>query len=307
MQAIERSLSAVSVGAVQRHRNLAVFPLISGEAAAPGYSMLDEALGSGRAFVRELTEGGSVPELAFENTGADPVLLVDGEELRGARQNRILNISILVGAGRKLVIPVSCVERGRWSYTSRHFDASERMLFAKARSSKALAVSESMRAGGPARADQGRIWAEIDERFAAADQSSETAAMADLYESEGARLAAYERAFEWQPGQAGAVFAIDGRPVAVELFDSPDTFRKFLKKAVGSFAMDAVAARRPVEKAPAKKKVEAFLGSVKAAAVERFPAAGEGEDLRLSGSGLAGGALEAQGRVVHLSVFRVDG
>ena len=35
MQAIERSLSAVSVGAVQRHRNLAVFPLISGEAAAP--------------------------------------------------------------------------------------------------------------------------------------------------------------------------------------------------------------------------------------------------------------------------------
>lgn len=35
MQAIERSLSAVSVGAVQRHRNLAVFPLISGEVAAP--------------------------------------------------------------------------------------------------------------------------------------------------------------------------------------------------------------------------------------------------------------------------------
>lgn len=306
MQAIERSLSAVSVGAVQRHRNLAVFPLISGEGAAPGYTMLDEALGSGRAFVTELTESGSVPELAFENTGAAPVLLVDGEELRGARQNRILNISILVGAGKKLVIPVSCVERGRWSYTSRHFDASDRMLFAKARGSKAAAVSESMRGGGPARADQGRIWAEIDERFASADQSSETDAMADLYESEGARLGAYERAFEWQPGQAGAVFAIDGHPVAVELFDSPDTFRKFLKKAVGSFAMDAVAAQRPVEKAPTKKKVEAFLGIVQAAALERFPAAGEGEDLRLSGGGLAGGALEAQGRVVHLSVFRID-
>lgn len=107
MQAIERSLSAVSVGAVQRHRNLAVFPLISSELAAPGYSMLDEALGSGRAFVTEVTESGSVPELAFENAGAAPVLLVDGEELRGARQNRILNISILVGPGRKLVIPVS--------------------------------------------------------------------------------------------------------------------------------------------------------------------------------------------------------
>ena len=38
-----------------------------------------------------------------------------------AKQNRILNLTILVGGGKKLLIPVSCVKQGRWSYRSRDF------------------------------------------------------------------------------------------------------------------------------------------------------------------------------------------
>jgi len=306
MKTIAQSLSALSLGKTQRHRNLAMFPLLSLEAVTPSYRMLDEALADGRASVTEVTEGGSVPELAFDNQGGEPVLLVDGEELKGARQNRILNITILVGAGQKLVIPVSCVERGRWSYTKRDFDASDRVLFAKARAAKHVAVNLSMSCEGVARSDQGRIWAEIDERFNSAREKSATVAMADLYASEADKLAEYERAFAWQPGQAGAVFAIDGVPVAVELFDAPETFRKLLRKLVGSFAMDAVAVQRPRSRAPSLVGVRRFLARVQAAAVEQFRAAGEGEDLRLAGEGVAGGALQAQGRVVHLSAFAVQ-
>jgi len=147
---------------------------------------------------------------------------------------------------------------------------------------------------------------DIDERLACADSHSQTAAMSDLYESEARKLTEYEGAFTWQPGQAGAVFAIDGVPVAVELFDAPETFRKLLRKLVGSFAMDAVAVRRPRSRAPSLVGVRRFLARVQAAAVEQFRAAGEGEDLRLAGEGVAGGALQAQGRVVHLSAFAVQ-
>ena len=66
--------------------------------------------------ITEVSDGGSVPELAFENASAGKILLVDGDELVGARQNRVVNISILVGGGQRVVIPVSCVEHGRWSY-----------------------------------------------------------------------------------------------------------------------------------------------------------------------------------------------
>ena len=59
-------------------------------------------------------KGGSVPDLLVENRGDVRVLFLEGEELIGAKQNRILNTSVLVAAHTKVKIPVSCVERGRW-------------------------------------------------------------------------------------------------------------------------------------------------------------------------------------------------
>ena len=50
-----------------------------------------------------------------------PVLLVDGEELIGAKQNRVLNLSILIPAKQRCVIPICCVEAGRWRAASREF------------------------------------------------------------------------------------------------------------------------------------------------------------------------------------------
>ena len=43
----------------------------------------------------------------------------------------------------------------------------------------------------------------------------------------------------------------------------------------------------------------------RAADAERFPALGEGEDIRITGNGVAGGGLAVSGRVVHLAGFRV--
>ena len=41
----------------------------------------------------------------------------------GAKQNRVINVTVLVAAGVKFVLPVSCVEAGRWRYQSRHFES----------------------------------------------------------------------------------------------------------------------------------------------------------------------------------------
>ena len=71
--------------------------------------------------ISEIGEAGSVPELTLTSTADRPVLLLDGEELIGAKQNRILNTSVLVAAGATLTLPVSCVEHGRWRYARRDF------------------------------------------------------------------------------------------------------------------------------------------------------------------------------------------
>lgn len=111
--------------------------LIAAHAEAPDYLMLEEALKSDVGPITEISEGGSVPVLAFENNATARVRLVDGEDLIGARQNRILNICILMPAGTKLTIPVTCCEQGRWGYTgSRKFASSDSALFAKANANK---------------------------------------------------------------------------------------------------------------------------------------------------------------------------
>ena len=118
MDFVKQHLQGLVYGPVTHSGHLAVVPLLDreGTASPPFYDTLKDAVGAGVARVTEISEGGSVPELLVVNDGPRPVLLVDGEELVGARQNRIVNITLLVPAHGKLHIPVSCVEAGRWSY-----------------------------------------------------------------------------------------------------------------------------------------------------------------------------------------------
>src|SRR4051794_37686553 len=96
--AIAEALSAVELGVPQTHQNLTVFPLLAREPKSAHYLTLDEALARGALLVTEVGESGMVPELTVLSRGPEPVLLVDGEELVGAKQNRVLNLTILVGA-----------------------------------------------------------------------------------------------------------------------------------------------------------------------------------------------------------------
>ena len=63
--------------------------------------------------VTEVSQGGSVPDLRLINKSANKLLAVDGEELIGAKQNRIVNATFLIAANTEIIIPVSGVEQGR--------------------------------------------------------------------------------------------------------------------------------------------------------------------------------------------------
>jgi hypothetical protein len=115
----------------------------------------------GEARVTEVSEAGSVPFLTVANGADRPLLLLDGEELIGAKQNRILNTTVLVGAHTEVTIPVSCVEQGRWGYRGRQFRPGDASLYASLRARKAAHVSQSVRAGRGHRADQGEVWAHL--------------------------------------------------------------------------------------------------------------------------------------------------
>ena len=112
-------------------------------------------------IIQEVSKEASVPELKVINQADKPVLFLDGEELAGAKQNRVLNTTILVKEKSKLVIPVSCTEQGRRSYMTDEFFDSENILSNKIRGRKAVFVSDSLEQGENFRSNQGAIWNDI--------------------------------------------------------------------------------------------------------------------------------------------------
>ena len=87
----------------QGKQSLAVVPILGSSAAQPAYETLRQDTFAS-VQVTEISEGGSVPELKVHNALGVRVFLMDGQELVGAKQNRILNTDVLVGAGQSLSI-----------------------------------------------------------------------------------------------------------------------------------------------------------------------------------------------------------
>jgi len=102
-------------------RSVARIPVADEHPCRAGHLASRRRPAGGNFAHEELREAGSVPELRVVKEGTLRVLILEGDELIGARQNRVANSSVLVPAGSEIILPVLCVERGRWSYRSLAF------------------------------------------------------------------------------------------------------------------------------------------------------------------------------------------
>lgn len=282
---------------------LSVFPLLASDFAEPRYLTLDEAVVAQLADVTEVTEEGSVGRLRVMNRANRPVLILDGEELVGAKQNRIVNLTILVAAESTLDIPVTCVEAGRWRYRSRTFAPAGRAHYASARAMKLAHVTESMAADGTRRADQHAVWAHIADKAARLEGLSDTQAAAAMYDRVQPSLEELVRAFESAPTQVGSVFAIGERVVGLEVFDSPHTWHKQAAKVIRSYGLDALDSGAFSGYAQGPRE---FIDALTSCATRTSPAIGLGTDIRFESKGLAGAALVLDGTVVHAVAFAAN-
>ena len=111
MDAIQEFLGNVKVGGKQSHLNMALYPLLMSDSSEPGYMILEEALAVGAVEITEISHGGSVPELKLINKSRQCVLVIDGEELIGAKQNRIVNATFLIAGQTEIISPSAAWNR----------------------------------------------------------------------------------------------------------------------------------------------------------------------------------------------------
>lgn len=306
MTSVGKYLSGLRLGEVTVFGNLTMFGLEGWSDGILDYLTLADAITLQVAKVTEISDGGSVPELLFENSADLPVLILDGEELLGAKQNRTVNLSILAPAGKAIKIPVSCVEAGRWRRESTHFVMSDRHHMARSRASRAEAVSCSLQRDGSRRSDQGRVWSDISAKAARMEAPSATQAMAEIFDRHRRSLESYVEAFTHGASQTGALFAIGSEIVGLDLFDRRSTLVAVLPKLVRSYAIDAMDSARGDGKGVSEGDAEAFLASLGEAEVQSYDAIGLGTDLRLESTEVIGGGLVVEDHLLHLAAFAVE-
>ena len=300
-------LEALTPGEPQSYVNLTLVPLLGPDQTDADYLLLDEALALGVLAVTEVSGAGSVPELRVENKAERPILILDGEELVGAKQNRVVNTTLLIAAASTTVIPVSCVEEGRWSYDTQSFRSERRMMNADLRAMKATHVHASLKRESGYRSNQAALWHEISDKAARRDAFSPSMAMSSIYEKDASLLKDYEKAFRPVPDQLGALFLVNGRAAGLDAYGRRKTLEATFPKLLTSYALDAVDRYEQTEAADPQKEARDLLDASRAARVEAFEAAALGRDGRLASDTVIGFALAYEDRVLHLSVFSRKG
>jgi hypothetical protein len=303
---IKKYLASLNFGELQHHHNMAVLPLLTAMNDSPRYLILKQALDSHVLIISEVSQEGRVPELKVTNKSDTPILLLDGEELAGAKQNRVLNTTILLEENSETVIPVSCTEQRRWSYTSREFSESGTVMIPKIRKMKAQTVSDSLHESRDYRSDQGTVWTSIDELSERTGVHSHTAAMRDVYEAKEKELDEYLNVFTCLPRQKGLLTFIDGEVVGFDVLSLDSAYALLHSKLVKSYAMEALLQKPPKTEKPEIEKVEEFFKEASRSKEKKYKSVGKGDDHRFEGKNLVGSALKVKKNVIHMAFFSIS-
>jgi hypothetical protein len=309
-------VDSVRIGEPMTFQNLTVLPIFSAQGRSNGFSLLDDAIRTDKFRVMEVSDSGTVPELKVINHLDTDVLIIDGEELVGAKQNRIVNTTILVGKEKEVVIPVSCVEQGRWHYRSKHFSTGRSHLYADLRRKKSKSVHRNLQACASYRSNQSEIWDDISAKAAKFSVKSETDAMNDIYESHEKTIEDYEKQFTVAPEQIGFVAFIGGKIVGIDIFGSTSIIPKVYKKLLRGYILDALDNDRASERQKTEsakqdvtahkelqEQAKAFLGRIKRSRKEVYKSVGEGDEFRFGNKQVNGFALVNNEEVVHMAAF----
>jgi hypothetical protein len=296
----------LELGAAQTKRGLAVFPLFAKTDGGPWYVTLAEAIAGGQASITEVDEGGSVPNLSVVNKGDARILVLDGEEVRGAKQNRILNTTILVGKHSSLVIPVSCTEYGRWHYEGgAAFSPAEFVAERDVRREMRRTVNAAVVRGDGHRASQGEVWDRVALFEAKHGVHSPTGAQHDTFQAKKPDLDRLLRAFPLVDGQQGMLVVHGDEVVGLDLVSIPEKYARLHEKLLRSYAFEALVSDRKADGDPARGR--GFLKRIADLHAQSFKSPGLGWDLRFEGNGVLGSVLTYRGRAVHAAFFDVGG
>lgn len=286
----------LSVGEPVVHDKLAVYPvrLPGGGEKLGDVLTLAEAMDTGKFKIQEVEEGATVNTLEIHNHTKKHVVVLAGEMVRGAKQDRIISYDTVIPPGGKFNVDAFCVEAGRWTEVSSHFKYDNEIAPA------------SIRGTAQGGKDQGEVWAEVSKVNADRGTFTETDALTASYDSEEfrAEVAAYEKALKklaQDKEVVGVIVVAEGKVRAGDVFANHDLFAAIWPQLLTSYAMDAALAGELGE-VPAAAAMETYLSQLEEAEREMNFEDETQNRSTLSADEMSAYELEYKGTKLHLNL-----
>ncbi len=236
----------VRVGEPQLSGSLAVFQLfsdvspLSENEGGLEYLLAHEAMAAGNLIISEVSELGVVNNLLVDNASDNQVLIMEGEEVRGGKQSRMVNISILVASRSTTVIPVTCTEWHRWRYDgSQAFTAGAHCPPTLRHLLKNPRLIPAIRRQGHL-SQQVAMWHAIRKKHHALGIRSQTDNLSDTVETHRQKVDELRTRLPYAEGASGIAVAIGSSVVSIDLFNQPTTLARMWDRFVLGIAMDAL-------------------------------------------------------------------
>jgi hypothetical protein len=293
----ESFYSQLSVGKPAVYGNLAVYPVYlpgGGEKLGEVLTMA-EAAETGDFKIAELGEGASVNNLEVRNGTDKYVVLLAGEMIRGAKQDRIISFDTVIPPGGKFDVDAFCVEAGRWTEVSEHF------------TDKKEIAPASVRATAQGKQDQGRVWDEVSKVNAERGTVTGTDALTASYDDPEfqADVKKYEKALAdlaKKKEVVGVIVVAEGEVKAGDVFANHDLFAAVWPRLLTSYAMDAALAGE-LGDVPDVATMEEYIAQLEQAEREETYADELQNRSSLSKDQMSAYELEYKGKKLHLNMY----
>lgn len=233
--------------------------------------------------VAERAGSPAVDQLVVTNRGDRPVLLLAGELLEGGMQHRALTATTLLPPQQPTVLPVRCVEAGRWHGGEAHRRRSRRAPLSL--------IPHLQRADG-----QHEVWRRVS-RFCAVAGPSATESLLDRLDAASSEPGRLPSGLRPLAGQRGLLVGIAGRPAWLEVFGSGRALAAHWPGLLEAATLDALG--RPPVRTPAAL-ARAFAERVQRTALPVQGAAGVARSFR-GGDRIPVTDVRWNDRTVHLS------
>ncbi len=225
----------------------------------------------------------------------------EGEELIGALQHRIFVTSFLLPGRSEKVVPVSCVEQGRWE-GGREFLSGSTIAYPSLRALTSGSLYQNLTRGSGFQVDQNSIWKEIERKQTTLKTHSRTRSMHDTFDQLKDEITHFS---EYTPSedQIGFIALTNRRILCADIFLNPELFRKFMKKLLISYALDAIEDSTTPGSFNMENGKEFFSAIITVRKIKKFAGIALGEEWRFKERGVLGKALVHEEKIYHLSAF----